>query len=115
MSVPRQPLAGEATSAGSGSSHSPLKRALLGSPGQANHAAANAFLDALAHYRRRACGMPAISLNWGALREVGAAAREDTGARAAEQGVGGDVLDAVADLSEEEVGRLLSQRMGRSR
>ncbi|MGW3962685.1 SDR family NAD(P)-dependent oxidoreductase [Amycolatopsis sp. NPDC005003] len=47
--------------------------ALFGSPGQAAYATANAWADALVAWRR-AHGLPAATIGWGAWGEVGAAA-----------------------------------------
>jgi len=46
--------------------------ALVGSPGQGAHAAANSWLDAFT-YRRRAQGLPAIAIAWGAWAQIGRA------------------------------------------
>jgi polyketide synthase 12/myxalamid-type polyketide synthase MxaB len=50
--------------------------AILGIPGQGTYVAANAFLDSLAAFRR-AAGLPATSINWGAWDQFGMAQSSD--------------------------------------
>jgi acyl transferase domain-containing protein/acyl carrier protein len=77
---------------------------LTGSAGQSNYAAANAFLDALAHHRR-AMGLPALSINWGPWAQVGQAARGGILERLASRGMDAlqpaEGLAAFSDLLEQ--------------
>jgi acyl transferase domain-containing protein/acyl carrier protein len=61
---------------------------LIGSPGQGNYAAASAFLDQLAFYRRQH-GYPALCVNWGRWGEIGQATRESRGQRLDARGFAG--------------------------
>jgi len=79
---------------------------VLGSAGQGNYAAANAFLDALAHLRTRS-GQTGLSVNWGPWDQAGmAASRNDQDhARRVASGVG--LIDPAEGLRL--LGDLLSQ------
>ncbi|TSC24498.1 type I polyketide synthase [Corallococcus sp. Z5C101001] len=81
--------------------------ALLGAPGQSNYAAANAFLDALARYRR-GLGLPGLSIGWGPWKDLGMAAGLDAHSRQrmADEGLG--ALETAQGL--QALGALLSSR-----
>jgi acyl carrier protein len=72
---------------------------IFGNPAQGNYAAANAFLDSLAHHRH-ALGLPALTINWGVLGGEGYVARNERVAEfLAKQGISeispGEVLSIV--------------------
>ncbi|MEB3341934.1 SDR family NAD(P)-dependent oxidoreductase [Okeania sp.] len=71
---------------------------LFGSTAQANHSAANAFLDGLAHYRR-GMKLPGLSIHWSTVSQIGEAAAIGADVRLAKQGVGaitpGQILESL--------------------
>ncbi|WP_405163124.1 type I polyketide synthase [Nocardia sp. NBC_01499] len=70
----------------------------IGAPGQANYAAANAFLDALASWRRER-GLAAVSMAWGMWEQPSAMTRDLAAAdRARLTGVGFLELDRQSGL-----------------
>lgn len=72
--------------------------AVLGSPGQANYAAANCMLDALAHWRR-AMRQPALSVDWGPWEGGGMAGRLSDRQRARWEAGGLKMLQAETALA----------------
>jgi thioesterase domain-containing protein/NAD(P)-dependent dehydrogenase (short-subunit alcohol dehydrogenase family)/acyl carrier protein len=67
---------------------------VVGNAGQANYAAANAFMDALAAYRTSR-GMPAQSIAWGAWRAGMATSMLDPTVRAIDVSRGGDLFERL--------------------
>jgi NADPH:quinone reductase-like Zn-dependent oxidoreductase/acyl carrier protein len=81
---------------------------LFGNPGQGSYVAANSALEALARVRR-AQGLPATCVRWGAIDDVGYLARNEKIKEALQSRMGGSALQSAAALDALEA-MLLSNR-----
>jgi NADPH:quinone reductase-like Zn-dependent oxidoreductase/acyl carrier protein len=70
---------------------------LFGNPGQSSYVAANSCLEALAR-SRRAAGLPATCIAWGAIGDVGYLARNENVKESLESHMGGSALHSEAAL-----------------
>ncbi|MGH8908050.1 MAG: SDR family oxidoreductase, partial [Egibacteraceae bacterium] len=78
---------------------------VVGNPGQGNYAAANTFLDSFAAFRV-AQGLPALTVNWGVIADVGYVARQaERGERLMRKGI----RAIPPDVALEVMGRLLQE------
>ena len=70
---------------------------LFGNPGQSSYVAANRYLEALAH-ARRAAGLPALCVSWGAIDDVGYLARNTKVKEQLQSRLGGAALSSAEAL-----------------
>ncbi|MDD5199803.1 MAG: SDR family NAD(P)-dependent oxidoreductase [Terrimicrobiaceae bacterium] len=83
--------------------------ALVGNRGQTSYVVANSILDGLA-LRLRAGGVPAVSINWGALAESGVVARDERlGSVLASAGITGLTDEEALDALEQAIRKSTAQ------
>jgi len=78
---------------------------VVGNPGQANYVAANLYLESLVQYRR-ALGLPALAVAWGAIKDVGVLARNTGVEEMLQNRVGLAAIPAAEALAD--LGRLMA-------
>ena len=71
---------------------------LFGNPGQAPYVAANAYLESLAASRREV-DLPALTIGWGPISDIGYLAREEQTRDLLERRMGGGLLTSVDALA----------------
>ena len=79
---------------------------MIGNPGQASYVAANAFVEELAR-TRRARGLPALAVAWGAIADAGVLAREAAVGDKLKRRLGRSALPAAEALGQ--LGHLLAR------